>query len=296
MAKHSTVGGAPLRGYVVNLERSVNRRHHMRRELRKARFDVEFVTAVDGRQLDITDPQLVSPELQSRPSFRAGSAGCALSHLEIYRRVLAAELEHVVVMEDDIVIPPDMDALCTEVARGMRGAGVVLLNYHGKRGATRLVQQGSRGLAGSRVLADVADEASSTGCYMITREACKRILAGQSVLVAFPDQWAYFYRQGWIESLQCVAPMPVMNSPELRTSIDHFKHDSLKARIREIISESKLPVVHQVLAMRRRRSFQKRGWAGEVEFVDERTLRAPGDGAAVDVEPPEMPAAPARHS
>jgi glycosyl transferase, family 25 len=266
-----------MHGYVVNLERSTNRRAHMQKELRKATFECEFVTAVDGRELDVSDARLISPELAARPNFRPGAAGCALSHLNIYRKILAAGLDYAVVMEDDIVLPKDVGRLCAEVASHMRGAEVVLLNFHSDDGVTQVLRAGAQQLSSSRILAEVADEASSTGCYMITREACERLLEGQSTLVAFPDHWVMFYQKGWIDDLRCVVPMPVPNSPELRTSIDFFRHDSLKARAREFLSESKIPIVHQVLAFRRQRNYRKWGWAGNVQFVDESKLRSARD-------------------
>ncbi len=263
-----------MHGYVVNLERSVNRRVHMQKELRKVSFECEFVQAVDGRDLDISDVRLFSPELTSRPNFRPGAAGCALSHLEVYRRIVAAGLDCALVMEDDIVIPRDMDRLCAEVARQMRGAEVVLLNFHSDDGVTEVLKDGLQQLSGSRRLAEIADEASSTGCYMITREACERLLVGQSTLVAFPDHWVMFYEKEWIDNLRCVVPMPIPNSPELRTSIDFFQHDSLKARVREYLSEKKIPVLHQVLAIRRQWNYRKWGWAGNIQFVSESKLRS----------------------
>jgi RNA polymerase sigma factor (sigma-70 family) len=271
-----------MHGYVVNLERSVSRRTHMQRELRKVTFEYEFVKAVDGRELDTSDARLFSPELVARPNFRPGAAGCALSHLNIYRKVVAEGLDYAVVMEDDIVIPKDMDRLCAEVAGHMRGAEVVLLNFHSDDGVTQVLREGSQQLSASRRLVEVADEASSTGCYMITREACERLLVGQSTLVAFPDHWVKFYQNEWIDDLWCVVPMPVPNSPELRTSIDFFRHDSFKARIREYLSEKKIPVLHQVLAMRRQRNYRKWGWAGNVEFVNESKLRSVRDSSSAE--------------
>jgi glycosyl transferase family 25 len=271
-----------MHGYVVNLERSANRRVHMQKELKKVRFHTEIVPAVDGRELDVSDPEIVSPELASRPHFRPGAAGCALSHLDIYRKILASGLDYALVMEDDIVLPRNMDQLCADVARHMRGAQVVLLNFHSDDGVTEVLEAGSQKLSSSFLLAEVADEASSTGCYLITRQAAARILSGQSPLVAFPDHWVMFHQKGWIEELRCVVPMPVSNSAEFRTSIDFFRHDSMKARIREFLSERKIPVVHQVLAMRRRRNYRKWGWAGNVKFVAESKLRAAREDSAAD--------------
>ena len=76
-----------MHAYVINLARSPERLAHMTAELEKARLDYEVITGVDGRDLDLDDPAVINPALLTREgSFPAGMAGCALSHLRVYRK------------------------------------------------------------------------------------------------------------------------------------------------------------------------------------------------------------------
>lgn len=45
--------------YVVNLERSVNRHLFVEQQMAKVKVPFEFISGVDGRLLDLTDPTIV---------------------------------------------------------------------------------------------------------------------------------------------------------------------------------------------------------------------------------------------
>ena len=123
--------------YVINLARSVDRRAHITAELKKTGLDYQIVTAVDGRDLDLSDPAIVEPSLATKTASMAGAAGCALSHLIAYRNMIADGLDEVLVLEDDVILPPDLGILADAVADQLAGAeGHVLgINFPELRGA-----------------------------------------------------------------------------------------------------------------------------------------------------------------
>jgi glycosyl transferase family 25 len=265
-----------VHAYVVNLARSPERRDHIIRELAKTNVDYEFVDAVDGRELDLSDTTLVDQpattdgSLGDSPAAVPCGVGCALSHLNVYRRILADGSERALVLEDDAVVPPDLGPLADAVAANMSGAEVVLLKFHHDLAPCRVTKQGSVSLPESRLLVRPVDPrilASSCG-YVITREACERMVQSIMPVRVKSDSWDYFRRQGALDSLRCVVPMPISDSPDFRSSIDYFPPGSLQARVREWAARSKLPGLHQVLARRRQRTLERRGWVGEFEFVD----------------------------
>jgi len=63
--------------------------------------------------------------------------------------------------------------------------------------------------------------------------------------------------------------MQVRLSPDFRTTIDQYEPGSVQGRIRELVARTRTPILHQVLAFRRLRTFRRLGWAGLVEFVDD---------------------------
>ena len=113
-----------MHAYVVNLARSLDRRAHITRELRKTTVEYEIVTAVDGRELDMADAALIDPSFVARGVFPEGSAGCALSHLSIYRKIIEDGLDVALILENDVVLPADLDKLSEEVGEHLTGAEV----------------------------------------------------------------------------------------------------------------------------------------------------------------------------
>ena len=258
-----------MQAYVINLARSLERRAHIMTQLGKARIQYEIVTAVDGRDLDLSDTQVVDPAFARASAGRPGLIGCALSHLEVYRRVLDDGLERACILEDDIVLPTDLGILNDAITQHLRGAEVVLLNFHSKA-PCRITKVGAARLPSSRLLVQVVDEgqAASAGGYLITREACERMVNTVLPVRVVADDWAFFYRKGAIDRLRCVVPMPVIQSPAFRTTISYHEPGSLYGSVRETIAGSRVPILHQALALRRRRHLQHYA-RGRTEFVED---------------------------
>lgn len=93
--------------FLINLQRSVERREVMEGHLSELGLEYERVDAVDGSALP---PELV--KLYSAQSAREtigrvllpGEIGCALSHYTIYRRILEESLDVALILEDDVVL------------------------------------------------------------------------------------------------------------------------------------------------------------------------------------------------
>jgi glycosyl transferase family 25 len=265
-----------LPAYVINLARSPERRAHMVGQLEKTGVPYEIVTAVEARNLDLSDRNLVVPHVLDRTSFRPGAVGCALSHLLVYQTVLERGFERALVLEDDVLLPPDLGELTGAIADEMSGAEVVLLNFHGS-GRVQLSKATSREVPSSRVLAYPVrlDGLTSAAAYMITAEACARMAEVALPVRAHPDDWEFFVRQKVLDRARCVFPMPVTNSPNFRTTIDYYKPGSLQLRVRERVSRVKVPPLQRALVARRLRRYDKLWWTGTAEFVDLPSMTVP---------------------
>jgi glycosyl transferase, family 25 len=262
-----------VRAYVINLARSPDRRAHITAELKKTGLDYEIVTGVDGRELDLNDQSLVDPSFLTAP-FPENSAGCSLSHQKVYRKIIADGLDAALVLEDDIRVPADLVSLADAVARHMTGAEVALLSVDSPE-PCRMSRAGSVRLADSRLLALPIDVAQlhSTGAYIITREACERMAKSQPPVRVVADSWSYFYREGMLDRVRCVAPLPVLKDGEFVSTIG-FRSlgDGLRARLIAPLLEREIPVVHQLLVYRRQRILRR--WA-QMEFVDTPFVESP---------------------
>lgn len=256
-----------MHAYVINLARSVERRAHITAELKKTGLDYEIVTAVDGRELNLSDPAIVDPALASKTVSMAGAAGCAMSHLNAYKKMIADGLDAALMLEDDVILPADLGSLADAVADQLAGAEVVLLSYSTPYPPFKLSREGSVNLPSARLLAlpvDINQWLMSSGAYIITREACERMIkCGLPVRVPI-DDWRFFYQEGILDRVRCVTPMPLPNNAKLVSTIGSYTlGNGLRGRLLWPLVNRKIPVLHQALSYRRQR-IQRRWYRSEI--------------------------------
>lgn len=74
-----------MRTFIINLKHSLERRAKMESQLLKLNIAHEFIEAIDGRKMTETERRNVTREVNY--AFLPGEVGCALSHLEIYKKI-----------------------------------------------------------------------------------------------------------------------------------------------------------------------------------------------------------------
>jgi glycosyl transferase, family 25 len=265
-----------VHAYVINLARSPERRAHISAELEKAGIDYDIVEAVDGRNLDMDDPQTlesIAPSMLSRSWFMPSHVAVALSHLRVYRKILADGLDRALVLEDDVTVPADLGSVADALAGHIVGAEIALLNYDSKD-TCKMSREGLVRLDSSRVLALPLDvyQPASGAAYVITRKACERM--DQSVLPvrAKCDHWGHFYSEGVLDRVRCVVPLVVTKSPNFESTVDYNSQESLKARLLRLITYHNLQLFQRAIAYRRKRIMRK--WT-KVAIVDEPFVAKP---------------------
>jgi glycosyl transferase, family 25 len=256
-----------MRAYVINLARSLERRVHVTAELERVGIDYEFVEGVEGRDLDLADEKLIDPAVLGTSWFRPGVAGCAFSHRTVYEKILAADLDWALVLEDDVTLPADLQRLSEALAQHLNAAEVILLNYDSPD-TIKMSRQGLVYLRAGRQLAlplDVNQPASSAA-YLISRDACKRMTESITPFQARPDDWGHFFVKGALDRIRCVVPMAVLKDPRFGSTIDYNDQASMKSRIVELVTRYNIRVLRQIIAYRRERIWRKQI---RVELVDE---------------------------
>lgn len=263
-----------MQTYVINLARSVDRREHITAELRKTGLDYTIVTAIDGRDLDVNNPDVVEPSLLAKWPFPGGGAGCALSHIKAYQKVLDDGGDVALILEDDIALPADLGALADAVAGHLTGAEVAMLNYGGwPPDPLKISLEGSVDLPSSRVLALPVDIAQlvNAGAYVITREACERWVASVPPLRAASDDWVSHYRSGIVDRVRCVLPQPVVKSPQFESTIGIYSlGNGVKARLLGPLVHRNVPLLRQAVVRRRQRIMSEfdRSEIVDVPFIE----------------------------
>jgi glycosyl transferase, family 25 len=264
-----------VRAYVISLDRSADRRAHIRAELDRAGIEYEIISGVDGREIDLHDRSKVDPALLASTEYQPGVAGCALSHLLAFQRVLSDGLEHALILEDDIQLPAGLPDVADALVPHLTGAEVALLNFESSgSGACLMSREGSVRLSPPWELAlplDVGQPVSGAA-VVITRAACERIAGGMLPLRAVSDDWGFYFREGMLDRVRCVTPMPVSKHPGFPSTIEYRPAGSLRWRVRDLAARHQLTIVLRLIAWRRQRLWRRRT---QTEFVDRPFMEKP---------------------
>ena len=81
-----------MHAYIINLARSADQHAHITTKSENIGIDYEIVAAVDGQDLDLNNIVKIDPAFLEI-EYPAGAAGCALSHLSVYTKIIADGLD-----------------------------------------------------------------------------------------------------------------------------------------------------------------------------------------------------------
>jgi glycosyl transferase family 25 len=248
----------------------------MKAQLKRSGISYEIVTAVDGLDLDLDDPETAAALASSYRNsdwFQATRAGCAPSHLSVYRRILADGLDQALILEDDVTLPDDLAALLDALSGHLSGAEVALLNFDSVQ-PCKVSREGSVDLPSARQLVVPVDvsQPMSAAAYVITMDACQRMDKSRLPIRSKTDDWEFFYREGILDRLRCVVPLAVTKAPHFASTIAHYSEHGFKARALVLIARYRLRPLQRALAYRRERIWRK---YTRVSFVEGPPLSIP---------------------
>lgn len=185
----------------------------VRRELLRDRFPreseaFEIVNAVDGRAMNARAYfQLVAPLYRSKGALLSpAEVGCALSHLDAYRRFLSTDEEMALILEDDV------EGRDEDISRIRRVAGQLDNDFllccgaqDGLRSRRWLLgkQRNSSELGVFTVNGHSYRQMWRTACYVLSRGMAADLLARQSAMLHKADDWASLLRASKGEVLFC---------------------------------------------------------------------------------------------
>ena len=131
------------------------------------------------------------------------------------------------------ITPADLGSLADAVACHLTGAEVALLSVN-SIDPCQMSREDLVHLPSSRLLALPIDifRPRSGGAYIITREACERLIKFVLPVRVNPDDWWVFYREGVLDRVRCVVPIPVLKSPKLTSTMGSYSlGNGLKGRL-----------------------------------------------------------------
>ena len=183
-----------MKAYLINLKRDEVRLAAQREQFARCGLNFERVEARTEGRLDRFRwwCAVLRAPVQ-------GELGCAASHLECYRRLIAGGDGCAAIFEDDVKLGAGIrsalavaEAKCREDARA-----VVMMSDHRKK------REGELG-EGAEIRTEKTDWEECSEGYVIGREAARRLLEKETKTRVPIDYWAYFARKGWIRLYRTV--------------------------------------------------------------------------------------------
>jgi len=163
-------------GFVITLERAVERRPQREWILANAPFACEPLSAVDGVAMTESDVakiyqrQLYSPRYPH--TLRRGEIGCFLSHRKAWQEIVDRGLDASVILEDDVTFDPDKLRLAIDFlkARVQPNDYIQFQVRELENNYPPLAQAGQHSIVQPRPVI------LRTTAQLVTREAAKRLL------------------------------------------------------------------------------------------------------------------------
>lgn len=205
-----------MRIFVVNLAKSTDRMASIAAQLMERKVKYERIEAVYGKSLSKEE---YGRSVSSLHAFLArgrkltdGEVGCALSHLEIYRKMIAEQIPVAVALEDDIILDPRFTRAFDEIEMfvDVGKPQVVMLSTLGSRdaGRTGIVKTTS---------------AICTDGYVLTLPAAKIILHANYPVVTVADSWSRWRRRYGLETYRYCPPVVSQDIERFGTDVSPVK-------------------------------------------------------------------------
>jgi len=257
----------PIQIFVISLPEATQRRQHIMSELDKSGLTYQMFDAVNGKKLSEMEIQETcdAEALRKHPTWLTrGAIGCALSHLYIYQQMINDDIPYAVILEDDMVLPTDFSDHLKKLIPKLQNDEVIMLYYQSWK-PLELCRTGAdlyHKTYGLYYPKDIA-QPITTGAYIITLEAAKRLAAGIIPIRRSADSWGEFYVTNLLSSMRCVYPRLIDVAP-FKSSIDYFQ-SSLLSKLMKFIDQVKFPLLYNYLRKRRIENLKQR----QLVFISE---------------------------
>lgn len=206
-----------MKTYIVNLERSKERKLYMEKILKYISWvDYEFVSAVDGKKMTAIEQQMNFDiekfKKRYSVSVRPGEIGCTLSHQKCYRKIVEENIPYALILEDDISISDNIQKVILTIEQQIQSYSeplVVLLSGLYWYTNTHPLVEGYR-------IANVYN-AFLTHSYIINQSAAQILIEDRPFILA--DDWFYIRKRG-VKMLAILPHLINQNWNEIQTTIN----------------------------------------------------------------------------
>jgi glycosyl transferase, family 25 len=178
-----TAADQPIPVCVINLDRRPDRLAFMARQLDAMGVVWTRVSATDAAAVD--DAALAAEVDLETPLIRMGrgSQACAISNFRVFRALAASEAPAALVLQDDSELSPELAGFLRRADWIPPDIGLVQFEKWSRRETSKLLGPplGAAPVPG-REIRRLHSRIGGAGCYLITRDAARRMLAGKARL------------------------------------------------------------------------------------------------------------------
>lgn len=207
---------------VISAKDNEERRKHITKELKKIDLEPVFFDAIMGK--DLSDEEI--NRLVKQPSFLSpGEIGCALSHLGVYKELLASQESAALIFEDDIYFTDDLTkdlliALYDDIAQRKKPAILAL------QPAELFFRIDD--MVGTTTILETPRFMGAYG-YIINKAAANNILNIQNLISFEIDQFKLYYFLG-STNLYCASQPLVIAGDSFKSEIGNDRYTTTPQR------------------------------------------------------------------
>lgn len=141
---------ATLPIFIINMNKNIERRDLMRKRAEAAGLEVEFISAIDGREMTEEEIGKWYDSAKRKRYFgrdmTLGEIGCLMSHRSVYEKIVAEKIPYAVILEDDVVFEADIGKALASIPEAPIKWDVIRFLSHSKvykRGFRKIMPLGN---------------------------------------------------------------------------------------------------------------------------------------------------------
>ncbi len=226
----------------------------MAKQLQRLNLDFEIIDAVDYQNLSEAEFNNLSDQeaVNSNPFLTKGAIACALSHVKVYQKIVDEKLEKALVLEDDAILPENIQMLLHNIENEILEDEVISLNYYSHPNKTiELSKHGAMQLNKEEQLVYPVDlkQVVSAMAYVITHDVAKKMSEKLLPISIQADHWSYHFDKGAFNSFRCLYPV-VVYPAIFRSTIDYTSGKSILSKLAAFVREYRVPILLSYLVQR----------------------------------------------
>ncbi len=163
---------------VINLLKDTDKKTKIKAQLSALNLNYCFFEAVDGSKLSATKIDQIYDRRATRKSRKrdlsSGEIGCALSHIGIYKKILADNIDYAIILEDDALIGADFVQTINNIKHLPKDWELFLLGWQNSRLCYAKCQS-HQNFSGFSIIKPMS-MFGGTYAYIINQKGCEKML------------------------------------------------------------------------------------------------------------------------